>query len=147
MTDLLSWSEDLAIGHPGLDADHRRMVDIINDVITVVGSKRRPTALLAFLQETTVKHIEIENRILWHLQAGTGELLQRHPRMRKAVKMMARSQINDHMAEHRGFLVRLDAIIGNGADTLCEELKGWFQDHAHGYDAGLKPIFQAMGAA
>ena len=144
MTGLLPWDESLASGHPGLDIEHRRILDIINDIIAVVGSNRRPAALLVALRDATMKHIETENRILWHFQAGTGALLQQHPRMKKKLKTMARSPINEHMAEHRAFLTRLDAIIGGGMETLCEELKGWFYDHARGYDAHLKPIFLAM---
>ena len=64
--------------------------------------------------------------------------------MRKILKMMARSRINDHMTEHRGFLARLDVIVRNGANTLCEELKAWFLEHALSDDASLKAIFQAM---
>ena len=143
--DLLLWGEKLAIGHPLLDTEHRRMLDLINDVITVVGFKGDPAALLKVLQNVIVEHIEHENRILWQLQAGTHELLQKHPRMRKVLKMVARSQINDHMTEHRGFLARFNVIVSNGVDTLCDELKAWFLDHALSYDASLKAIFQAIG--
>jgi len=144
MKDLLLWSENLAIGHPGLDTEHRHMLDLINEVITVVGFNGDPSAQLKTLRGLAVEHVGNENRILWQLQAGTLELLQEHPGMRKILKMMARSRINDHMTEHHGFLARLDVIVRNGANTLCEELRGWFLDHALSYDAGLKEIFETI---
>ncbi len=143
MDQLLTWSEEFALGHPALDRDHRGMVNLINDIIAVVRSEKHPAPLLKVLQALTTEHIQRENRVLWQIQTGTHDLVRIRPQMRQ---LLSRSKANfdDHIDEHRGFLARLDAIVRGASDTLCEELKGWFSDHALGYDASLKAIFEMI---
>jgi len=119
------------------------MVLLINEVVAAVASRKDPAAPLKVLQEVTVEHIQHENGVLWQIQSGTYEPLQKRPRTGQLAKMMVKTGFNEHMAEHRGFLARIDTIARDRTDTLCNELKAWFIDHALGYDAGLKAIFQA----
>jgi hypothetical protein len=84
----LPWSESFAIGHKVLDAEHRRLADLINEVADAVGSKASPeqiAGVLRVLRSVTVEHLRQENAILWELKSGTYEPLKgRTPRAASA---------------------------------------------------------------
>jgi hemerythrin-like metal-binding protein len=150
MVRWLPWSEAFSIGHEGLDGEHRRLVELINDVIAAVHSKtesEQPSDLLPnllqTLRETAVAHLRNENAILWELRQGTYTGLRSHARTPQFVKAMAGAAFDEHMAEHEKLLSQFDDAIALPLDTLCETLKSWFLDHAIKHDSHLKTIFQA----
>jgi hemerythrin len=143
----LPWSEAFAVGHAVLDAQHRRLVELINDVGAAVRSKMNPERLVELLKMLRVaveEHIRQEDALLWELKSGTYEPMKDRLRTTYFLEAMAEAAFDEHMAEHKTLLTRFNAIVSAPVDTLCELLKAWFLDHAIKHDAHLRAIFQAM---
>ena len=70
----------------------------------------------------------------------------KHVRTKRFVKVMAKVAFDEHVPKHGALLGRLVTIIGGPVSALCDDLKAWFVDHVHGYEADLKAIFQAAAA-
>jgi hemerythrin len=148
MAQPLTWNESFAVGHEGLDAEHRDLVESINEISDAIRSQKSPEQLadlLKALRKVAVEHIRHENSILWQIRAGTYEPVQGHARTLPFQEMMAKAAFDKHMDEHDALHARFDTIIGGAVNTLSGELKAWFVHHARGYDADLKAIFQAAG--
>lgn len=144
---MLPWMESFCVGHAELDAEHRQLVEAINDIEAAVRSKQDPdrvAGLLKSLREAAVDHIQRENALLWQIGSGTYEPLRGRAKTPHFLRAMAGAALDEHIAEHDTFLSRLDAVIGGSLDTLGEALKTWFLDHAIKQDSHLKAIFQAM---
>ena len=147
MGESLPWRESFAVGHPGLDDEHHRMVGLINDIAAAVDAKLDAEAfstLLSRLEQVTAEHFRNENTILWELRSGSYAPLRDHQRTPPFVKAMAEAAFDEHMTEHEAMLRQMDAVRTLPRAALCETLKTWFVDHAIKHDAHLKAIFQAM---
>jgi hemerythrin-like metal-binding protein len=145
VAEILPWSENFAVGHKGLDAEHRHLVKLINEIGAVVRSKKKPEKLinlLKVLHRVAVEHIQHENAILSEIHTGNYKPLQKRQSQR-FLRIMAKVAFDEHLAEHDALLTRLALITTGPASTLCDELKAWFVDHVHSYEADLKAIFQA----
>jgi hemerythrin len=143
----LQWSEEFAVGHAGLDAQHRRLVEIVNDIEAAVHSKKKPERLadlLKVLRKATDEHIKQENALLWEIKSGTYGPLKDRPRTPHFLRAMAEAAFDEHTAEHATLLVHFDAICSAPVDELCEALRAWLVVHAIKCDSRLKAIFQAM---
>jgi hemerythrin len=143
----LPWSDHFAVGHPLLDAQHRRLVELINDVCAAVLSATNPdrlAPLIELLHLSAREHFRQEDAVMWEIKMGTYEPMKGRSRPSRLVEAMAEAAFDDHIAEHATMLTRFDAIVETSADTLCEALKAWFVDHVIMQDAHLKSIFQAM---
>jgi hemerythrin len=146
-TKPLQWSEEFAVGHAELDAEHRRLLDLINDFEAAVHAKASPERradLLKALREAADRHMRQEDVILWEIRSGSYAPLQGRSRTPPFLKAMAEAAFDGHMAEHATLLGQFDAICAAPDDALCEAVKSWFVVHATKYDAHLKAIFQAM---
>lgn len=142
----LPWSESFAVGHEGLDAEHRRLVNLINEVADASQSNASPehiAGLLRVLRAVAVEHLRQENAILWELQSGNYEPLKGRVDTPHFLKAMAQAAFDEHMAAHATLMASFDTIAGAPIETICETIKAWFLDHAIKYDAHLKAIFQA----
>ena len=144
--DHLPWSERFAVGHEELDRDHRRLVELINEVIDTVQAKAPPqqlSGLLRQLQAVAEEHIRQENTVLWELRSNTFEPLRGRPQTAQFLKALAAGAFDEHLAEHARLMTSFDDFRDGPVETLCEALRAWFLDHAIKHDAHLKAIFQA----
>ncbi len=147
MGDPLPWSDNFSVGHSGLDAEHRRMVSLINDAIEALGagkSAAEVARILEALRSTSVEHIRNDNAILWELQSGEYAGLRDSPRKPEFLRVMAAAAFEEHMDEHEKLLAEFDEVRNIPPDHLGEALKSWFLNHAIKHDSHLKAIFQAM---
>lgn len=144
----LCWQEAYAVGHLGLDQEHQRLVELIND-ISGVGAGPDGLQHLSNLSNAfyfaSVEHFRHENSVMRDLIVGA-YLLPGGAARRMAVSEAA---INDHCAEHAQALIRLESILQTffaGQDrqgpTLASALRTWFLDHVINHDAHLKDVFQ-----
>jgi len=143
----LPWSENFAVGQAQLDAQHRRLVELINEIDRTIHCQKdlgKLPALLKTLREETEEHIRHENALLWEIKSGAFAPLQGRPQTPHYLKSLAEAAFDDHMAEHATLLARLDAIVLGPIQSLCDPLKAWFVDHAIKHDSHLKTIFQAL---
>jgi hemerythrin len=140
----LLWHETFTLGHPVLDAHHRKFVELINDIGTAVHLKDPPAPcadLLKALRQVVREHAREEDAILSELRSGMYEPLRSRPQIPKA---MADAAFDVHFAEHKTMLDHFDVVVLAPFDTLCESLKVWFLDHVTRHESPLKAIFQAM---
>lgn len=143
----LLWKESFSVGHADLDAQHRRMVEMINDIAAEVRSKKGPERLavkLKMLRAEAEEHIRQENAVLWEIKSGTYEPLRGRSKSQRFLTAMADAAFDEHLREHAALLLRFNALGGAPVDKLIEMLKTWFVDHAITHDSHLKAIFQAM---
>ncbi len=145
----LVWTKEYAIGHTGLDAEHRQLVDAINEVCSVEYAGCKPDELMPLLDALTilaVEHFKHENTLLrelgclaTHLQ-GTPSAI---------TNIICVSAVNEHCAEHARALLQLESIIRTSdCDTesnqgnLGKILMDWFTEHALEHDADLRGALQ-----
>jgi hemerythrin-like metal-binding protein len=129
----LIWSESFAVGHKGLDAEHRDLVRTINE-IHCAENARPPQALIRLsnaLMLATIKHFQHENAVMCLEISGAA----------------VSDTVNEHRAEHALVLNRLESIIRNPyflhtPHELSKNLKDWFLEHALTSDAQLKWLFE-----
>jgi hemerythrin len=142
----ITWSESYAVGHKVLDADHRRLVELTNEVCDAIqtnASLEQIESLLHVLRAVAEEHIRQENGVLWEIRSGTYEPLKGRAQSPHLLKAMAAAAFDEHMTAHTTLMASFDALRTAPLDTLCETLRAWFLDHAIKYDAHLKAIFQA----
>jgi hemerythrin len=146
----LQWIDGYAVGHEALDAEHRRLVALINEIhgAEFSGDAGQIGHLLDAFWCATLEHLSHENTVMRELKdqaaraAGGQQVF---------LEMMSTAVISEHIAEHVRGLQHLDAIVcafHSAADVAVHQvgdaLRGWFVEHAVKYDAHLKAVFQAM---
>lgn len=125
---LLTWTEQLATGSPGLDEEHRQLIDLINAVGRLhqrQASVEELRGALSDLRGYTVYHFRTE-----------AQLMQRYP--------IKEANRRAHLAAHRGFVERLDefdALVETNPATVIECLMAfmvkWLVHHVSGVDVRL----------
>ena len=124
----LPWCDSFSVGVAALDADHRGLVDRINEICSHARVPRRDEALQAFdlLCSQAAAHFEREEKVLQalsgysHLQAHAGE---HRNRLRQLENLRQRYRATTEAA----------AVAG-----LCEDLIHWFVRQSIGHDAEIK---------
>jgi hemerythrin len=156
MASPLAWRETFGVGHSGLDAEHKLIIETIGELWAAVEDEVTPHLVaerLTALMEIVEKHFRHENAVLREIIAtGNAPSSKRRRRSQSPLKAMSANALNDHINDHQASLHRLTSIIGNeggakaGASAFERrgELVAWFLDHAVKHDAHLKAIFQAM---
>lgn len=147
MDQVLAWSDSFAVGHKPLDSEHRHLVELINAIGLMISAKDpiRPTDLLLpkVLHRLAVEHIKHENAILHEIKSGSYMPWGRRTQTAPHLKKMAATAFDQHVVEQTAILDRLSEIVAGPVETLCDGLKSWFVEYVHGYEADLKPLFQA----
>ena len=143
----LVWTKEYAIGHTGLDAEHRQLVDAINDVCSAeCAAVDDLKPLLGALTILAVEHFKHENTLLRELGCLAAGL-QVGPSSIKNI--ISASAVNEHCAEHARALLQLESIIHtfdrdteSNRGTLGKMLIDWFIAHALEHDADLRDALQ-----
>lgn len=127
------WRNELSVGDPMIDADHKQLISIINaaeDVINESGSRR-----------------DLE-RVLKRLDAYTKEHFVHEEQLQKRIGYPAHE---DHVAEHRKLIETLDDIrarVGRAKDAYSYEralegvagmLQDWLMRHVMQHDMRMRP--------
>jgi hemerythrin len=150
MPKVLVWQEPYAVGHHGLDDEHRAILKAINAICAADIAKcdsHELCGLCDSLKATAKNHFGHENLVLDAIVQYTG----REPNLPVFIRTMSESVISEHLASHGQALDELDSLIQVASSStrpegpsLRDGLKRWFVVHAVKYDAHLKAIFQAM---
>ena len=119
----IPWDASLLTGHPGVDADHERLVLLYNkfeEAVSTGKEKDIVEALLVELADYTMSHFIPEERAM---------VRHNFPEYRA------------HKAQHDGLLNRLSELIGdleNGSGEIVDEtlafLRNWITDHLMTWD-------------
>lgn len=134
---LISWKDSLNVGHPDLDADHRRLVALINDFFETwrtdpAGSEA--ALVLDQLVDYTDSHFLREETLL--AERGYGRLAEQrlaHLELRVEVQL-----IRQKIAENDPRLT---------PRTIGRVLQSWLLDHIVGEDRLYRELFAGEGDA
>jgi hemerythrin-like metal-binding protein len=136
---LLKWQETFSVGHRQLDAEHRRLLDIINAIheAETGGALTQATHLLNDLHLTAMEHFRHENALITDIIAGA------YP---GPAGSLSEAIANEHRAEHARALIALESLVRLHAlgreKNLALHLMNWFVGHATDQDARLRTYFQ-----
>ena len=138
------WSDAFSVGDAGLDDEHRRIVELINEICISAdaGQRQRGILLLSELQFFSEVHFRNEEVVLARIAS---EIDQQH------LHTVVQSAVEQHARMHRWELYKLHKLVENARaskgqlqhPTLCDNLKTWFIDHAVGPEAQVKTILQS----
>ena len=133
------WREIFAVGHQELDAEHKRLVEAINEIHSAECAGRTPDQLRPMLNALFVaaeQHFEHENSVMRKIGPDAP---------------INSEAIDAHMGAHERELSKLRSIIGSigpaidpAEPKLSHELRHWFVEHSIKYDSHLKMVFQSM---
>lgn len=131
----LPWSDSFSVGIEALDADHRALVRLINEVCSHTRTARREQALQAFdsLCVEAAHHFEREEAVLRELSG------YRH--------------LAAHAGEHRNRLKQLAALRRRYESTteaaavarICDDVIHWFVRQSVGHDAEIRSFCNDRG--
>lgn len=149
----LVWTKEYAIGHTGLDAEHRQLVDTINEVCSVEYAGCKVDELRPLLEALTilaVEHFKHENILLRELGCLTTHLQGTPLAIKNIISVSA---VNEHCADHARALLQLESIIRtsecdreSNRGNLGKMLMDWFTEHALERDADLRDALQTYQA-
>jgi hemerythrin len=147
----LSWREQFEIGHPGLDLEHKYLVELINQMAGVDRGEQglqKLSGLSNTFYFASIRHFRHETSILRDLIEGA--YLLEGNRQDQGIAL-SEAAVNDHHAEHARAVIKLErtlhvfpAVLDQRGPTLASELKDWFVDHVINHDAHLRTIFQRL---
>ncbi|MBI2240023.1 MAG: bacteriohemerythrin [Magnetospirillum gryphiswaldense] len=133
---VLRWSDELSVGVSFLDADHRALVDLINEMGQAVDERRGGSIVASVLGR-------LGTHITEHF-AREEDLLNR----------CGYPEAEEHAAQHGvtiGRLRELNALAAEddeaAAHAVLEFLKAWFVNHVVGNDLKLRDFFREKGVA
>ncbi|HSO43729.1 MAG TPA: bacteriohemerythrin [Rhodospirillales bacterium] len=133
---VLRWQPAMKLGIPGIDADHKRLVGLLNTLhyAMIAGDDRSGLGnVLKELVDYTRTHFAREEALME--RSGYPEL-EAHQAIHRRIAAA--------MEEHRAtFLDEPDAF---DMEEFYDFVSGWLLHHVLGEDMKLKPYFQRLAA-
>lgn len=130
------WRENLSVGIPEIDRDHRRLIDILNRLhyMALAGDDRAAIG-----------------RVIDEVVAYTRDHFRREERLMREI---AYPQALDHQAQHRAFAERLAEEHarfyadpeGFSVEGFYDALADWLLVHVSAADSRLQPYVKALAA-
>jgi len=107
----LIWSEAFAVGHEGLDQEHRRLVALINDLCTCVTTRdaREIASRLHALVTEAERHLRHETLVLREFRRDLED--PPNHRVPPQLKTKIVAAIEDHVADHVTLRHRLTEVM------------------------------------
>jgi hemerythrin len=147
----ITWTEEFAIGHELLDAEHRSLVDCINGIHTAQCAKQSSgqiKPLVNTLYCLAGDHFQHENSIMNKINSGP---LPSGVDKRAFLNAMVDADVSEHNANHKQSMSQLNTMIRdfNAGFRAVEhglsiDLREWFIDHVIIYDAPLRRVFHTL---
>ncbi|MCE1204687.1 MAG: bacteriohemerythrin [Holophagaceae bacterium] len=132
----MQWGPALELGHAGIDADHRSLLETLNRLRQAVRQdqgREEIQAVLLFLRDYTVSHFATEEGLmLQHGYPGTSAHLTAH-----ADLVM---QLSDLVADYRAGKAQL-------TEALLTFLEAWLVEHIQGLDREFGWYLRGRGLA
>jgi hemerythrin len=133
---LLEWTDKMSVGVPALDADHRKLLGLVNELHAVVRKKESPTVVSRVLRDL-VGYAD------YHFQAEEQLLrLARYP------------GLEEHKATHEDLRRKvrdLEARYGDKPEkaglAMFDFLSDWLMRHILGEDMKYKKVLADRAAA
>ncbi len=124
--NLIEWKDEFSVGVASVDLEHRELIDLINDLHSLLGEN-------ATLEQVATMLGEIFAQISAHF--ALEEKFMRETRY---------AHYSDHKNDHEALLDELRSIMDRVEDdggydeaSLSKELGDWFTEHFRTHDARL----------
>jgi hemerythrin-like metal-binding protein len=150
---VFAWSDEYAIGHTELDAEHHRLVEAINQICSIKHAEDTPDQLRPLLETLTiiaVEHFKSENALIREVIFWASDLQESR---RTMPDIMSAAAMNEHCADHARALLELETIIHSiyfaarpDRAKHSKMLMGWFAEHALKQDADLREVLRVYSA-
>ncbi|NIL99737.1 MAG: bacteriohemerythrin [Acidobacteria bacterium] len=131
---LITWGPQLETGIPTIDAQHKRLVDIINNLNDALNAGRRDEEMGAIFDELvayTETHFTYEEKLLTSHEYD---------------------ELEEHCREHRVFTdqIKMDrdnfnAGVWEFEQRFLDYLRGWLINHIQGTDRAYVPTLKEAG--
>lgn len=133
---IIEWTPDLTVGIEAIDAQHRRIFEIADDLLVAMRSgkgRSEVSAVLDFLGQYVLEHFSLEERAM-------GEIGDSNYRV--------------HKAEHEEFIGRFEGLKGafasGGASTafvlqVNNLVCGWLRNHIAKLDPTIREAVEKHG--
>ena len=132
--DNIQWSDDLRVGISSIDAEHKKLISMVNELNHLVLVADRTAAsgkILAGLVDYTVNHFSNEEKLMTaHGYPGYARHKSEHEKLTKTV-LDFKARLNEGKA---GFSIE-----------LIKFLQDWLVDHIKGTDMAYKKFFADKG--
>jgi hemerythrin len=129
---MLELTDDLRIGHPVIDADHQRLIEIINEFLehskTVDNAKvlhETLKSLMAYGKDHFAREERIQQECLYPLQSGH---VHEHANLLDQVRDIARTY----------FVAKTRPLTADSVIEVNELLKAWLIGHVKKFDTGMR---------
>jgi hemerythrin-like metal-binding protein len=137
---LLEWTEDMSVGVPELDADHKGLIAVVNRLEASVKDPERRDVVRQCLY-ALLRYAEIH--------------FKREERVMAACDF---PELGHHKDEHRDFVEKIrdlarrfddepDETVATISEQLLDFLKDWFHDHVLIEDMAYRPYAEGRAAA
>ena len=130
-----AWTEKMSVGVEVLDADHKKLIGLLNDLHDGIasgrGTERLGRVLDGLVDYAGTHFAHEEDYFAQTAYSGAAEHIQEHRAMTKLVKDV-------QVCYNQG---KFEALSLNTMNFL----KGWLTDHLQGSDKNYKSHLNAMG--
>jgi len=129
----LTWSKKMSVGNEAIDSEHKKILDLVNEVESVIKTKDSAlfTQALNLLEETTRRHFENEEKLA----------------------LAIRFPFDEHILEHQYILDEFHTVKalladnqGRWSESVAEHyymfLSTWAIDHVLEDDMKMKPLLE-----
>ncbi len=93
---MMQWDEEMSVGVIELDADHKELIEVINQLGTIAEDEARPSAIRQWLFAL--------------LRHAAYHFAREEAREEKVMAACQYPEIREHKAEHRGFVERINHL-------------------------------------
>ena len=132
----MQWNKKYALGIAAIDAQHKQLFRLSDDLDTALANGIRPQdldALLVRLKQYAARHFTLEERHMAVLNyAGLGEQQQAH------------AEFADRFGRLHQQLTT-DGLSADLTNLLQQELSGWIRDHVTGMDQQFGHFYKSRG--
>lgn len=130
----LAWSKKMSVGNEIIDSEHKKIVDLVNQVESVI--KLKDSAIFA--------------RVLKQLEAATRVHFKHEEKIAQAISFPFEEHIQEHeyiLGEFEVLKEKLAGIQGGWSESVAEHyymfLSTWAIDHVMEDDMKMKPFLEA----
>ncbi|MBB4316209.1 bacteriohemerythrin [Roseospira marina] len=123
---ILEWSDDLRVGFGPMDEEHKKLIDLINDLDAAISAGHAADVIGGFLED-------LISYTVWHFRNEEG-LMQQYGYPQALSHRVQHVDLTETAEDLQQRFLDGDHEL---ADTLTPFLKTWLTDHIMGTDKAL----------
>jgi hemerythrin len=131
----MKWSEEYLIGIPVIDAQHKRLFELIKELANAINEgrdERELTEILQVLDQYKTRHFQLEEKYMLESNyPGLAEQQEAHRYFGKRFGELLRMLASNETEKDTG-------------NTIKEELSQWLTEHVTGLDVKFGKYYQSQ---